>query len=77
MCNGINEILSLMKLTEEIGSFNKGCYQNDNFARVRDLGTWIQLPSATPSLPAQNREQRGLYGIFNEILISGYFTNSQ
>jgi len=47
MCNRINEILSLMKLTEEIGSFNKGCYQNDNFARVRDLGTWIQLRSAT------------------------------
>ena len=27
MCNRINEILRLMKLTEEIGSFVKSCYQ--------------------------------------------------
>jgi len=37
MCNRINEILRLMKLTEEIGSFDKSPYQNTNPARMRDL----------------------------------------
>jgi len=41
------------------------------------IRAWIQLLNATPSLPAQNREQAALYGIFSEVLVSGYFTNSQ